>query len=436
MPVCPSCPGRSFGSEEALGQHRVAKHSAQLPMQMLPKLEKPQATPKPRTSLSAARRRENQIQVGLRNEEPIHTIGAADLQPSATPVSSTEPHELICSYNWHGSKGFHAPGHAPFWQGLPLPKTVPKDRNLKGGPPNHLAGWEKTKYPFQQVFQATLQMNPTTRFTNTSIIVTRNSLRKLLDFCSNKSQDSFRINMSLVQNTLLIEQHDSKYMASQNQGWGHSFERTFTRFPAGLESSTAHDRFLRYKIGHLECVVGFEVDACYHAPNNTNLDDAIDLENLSLGETMGKGTGKGPMKQKVSTEKGVMGKGADMEVMPQSTCAELKSTARKSKPLNAILPQLWFGRTPWLIIGSHTDGTFDKITVTDAAAHFKQWETERQVELGKLAAVLSELRDAVRMNNGEGCAAVYEKGSYARVIKVYAVEKGRVVPGEIARRFW
>src|SRR3954468_22381993 len=52
-------------------------------------------------------------------------------------------------------------------------------------------------------------------------------------------------------------------MSHQGPGWGYSFERTFTKYPPGLEGSTSHDRLLRYPIGELSCVVGFEVDACY-----------------------------------------------------------------------------------------------------------------------------------------------------------------------------
>jgi len=51
---------------------------------------------------------------GLRGREPIHTIDAATLQPSTTPVSSASPYELICSYNWQSFGGFQVPGE-PDW---------------------------------------------------------------------------------------------------------------------------------------------------------------------------------------------------------------------------------------------------------------------------------------------------------------------------------
>lgn len=322
-------------------------------------------------------------------------------------------------------------GHAPHWQELPLPQVVPQDRDMKDVAKS-LAGWQKTKYPFEQVFQATQLMNPEFRFSDVDVLTTRNSLRKLLDFCCNRSQDSFRINLTLVRNTLLIEQHDNKFMLSQNLGWGHGFERTFTKFPPGLEDSTSHDRFLRYPVGALNCIVGFEVDACYKQHDETSEEiDTQGLKSLTLQEPS---LASSPPESSTSNSN-PPGQPTRANVMQQSTAAELKSSS-KNKSLNSVLPQLWFGRTPWLITGHHIAGTFDKISVTDAAAHFERWETERQLDLQKLATVLVELRDAVRKNEGKGCAAVYEKGVGARVIKVCALDKSRKVPDDIVRSFW
>ncbi|KAK3330702.1 geranylgeranyl pyrophosphate synthetase [Apodospora peruviana] len=457
MPACQHCPpGRVFTSEVALIHHQAAKHSHLLSSST----QQPGSsgggvnTGRPPPSIPGAplalvarnslQRRDNWIYKGLRgrDEEPIHLIDLATLQPSATPVSGATSYELVCSYNWLSGSGagFLVPGHAPVWQDLALPVSVPKIDNRNNRKPSRqrhsYPAWHSTKYPFEQVFQATASMSPDFRFSDVDIVTTRNSLRKLLNFCRGRSQDSFRINLSLVADkTLLIEQHDSKSMASRPFGWGHEFERTFTKFPPGLDldRSTSHDRFLQYPLGELNCVVGFELDACYYGETEQRQEADVDaatglLEELALEEET-------PLSEKRT---GVMS-----QVMPQDTAAELKSKTKGSTKatIGTFLPQLWFGRTPWLIVGSHTEGTFFEISVTDvvAAGHFTRWETERQADLRKLVAVLGELRDAVRRRNNACCAAVYEKdvSSTQRVIKMCALANERMgVPAEVVRQFW
>ncbi|KAK0732260.1 hypothetical protein B0H67DRAFT_549859 [Lasiosphaeris hirsuta] len=461
MPSC-QC-GRLFQTGAALIQHQAAKHSLK-PQQAQPKpTTSPQRARAPSAPTRNTRPRDARIWKGVRVLEPIHTIDAAILQPSTTPVSSSLPSELICSYNWQSSGGFHVPGHAPLWQDVALPITIPSDRST---PSTGGSTWTTTKNPFEHVLQAAAVMSPDFRLDKVDIVTTRNSLRKLLDFCSGRSQQSFRVNISLVKNTLLIEQYDTAFMAFQSTGWGHNFEKTFTRFPVGLEASTTHDRFLHYPIGDLNCVVGFEVDACYEGNlgNDDKPAEATDgplelvqagMERLQLSfkteagpsDSKTKSTTASPTTSRARSKLPFT---TNTKIMPQSTAAEIKS--RSKKPGGTVapyLPQLWFGRTPWLIVGSHTEGTFHHISVTNVTPLLERWETEHQAELRKLAALLAELREAVRgggdgdgngngkAKEGQRCAVIYERSGAAKVIKVYALGKGEVVvPDEGYLRFW
>jgi hypothetical protein len=51
----------------------------------------------------------------------------------------------------------------------------------------------------------------------------------------------------------------------------------------------------------------------------------------------------------------------------QSTTAEIKSTASDILP-SKFMPQLWFGRTPLLLYGTHSNGTFYKVSIADPGA--------------------------------------------------------------------
>ena len=92
-------------------------------------------------------------------------------------------------------------------------------------------------------FQAVEIIRPSFRFDDVDAVVNRNSLRKLLDFCHGRSQDSFRINLHIVHNTLIIEkcEKNAKEMVrgSVESGFGHNFERTFTQLPSGWKIAQA-----------------------------------------------------------------------------------------------------------------------------------------------------------------------------------------------------
>lgn len=210
-------------------------------------------------------------------------------------------------------------------------------------------------------------MNPDFRFDDVDIVVNRNSLRKLLDLCGGRVAESFRVNLLLIHSSLFIERCEKSarqlVKGSQNSGWGRNFERTFTDIPLGVEDSTGHHRALRYPLGNLNCVVRFEVDACYEINEMKGEDKAeeptqgADAESVAL---MLDELSIGGFAQKTAARGQTTRTTGQARLPSQSTAAEIK-TSVKPKPPGAYLPQLWFGRTPWLIIGYHTDGVFREV---------------------------------------------------------------------------
>jgi len=287
-------------------------------------------------------------------------------------------------------------------------------------------------------------MSPDFRFNKIDIVTTRNSLRKFLKFCTGGRPDSFRVDLSIVKNTMFIEQYNVIDM-TQGMGWGHSFEKAFTKYPLGLEGSTTHDRFLQYPIGDLNCLVGFEVDACYEENDDeSGLQDGLErlsLDNPGPSTALPKAVGKCSMPPPSSRLP------PGTKIMPQSTAAELKTCKLGKSGITAYLPQLWFGRTSWLITGSHNQGTFTTTTITDVSSRLAQWETERQQDLRRLAAFLAALREAVRKSGKPRCCLMYEKipmpeggiRGGPNVVKLFAVKPTsteKVVPEEAFSQFW
>jgi hypothetical protein len=84
---------------------------------------------------------------------------------------------------------------------------------------------------------------------------------------ASRGQDSFRIDLHSVYNTLIMQrcERSAKEIihGSARSGHGHNFERVFTKPAVGLEDSTSHHRILRYDIRGLDIAVRSEVDASY-----------------------------------------------------------------------------------------------------------------------------------------------------------------------------
>ncbi|KAK2597170.1 hypothetical protein N8I77_013033 [Diaporthe amygdali] len=203
--------------------------------------------------------------------DAVDTVTMASLEPSdsETIILSSDQYNLICSYNWVNKTqpAVYVPGGAPIFEEISLPATVKPDSGRQFVDQNAA---RIPDYPFEVVFQAAEMMNPTVRFDDIDVLTNRNSLRKFFEFCKGRAQDSFRVNLYLVNNTLIIERcvrSTTEFLyGSGGSGFGHNFEKAATRLPPGLENSLGHHRVLQYDFGGLKCAVRFEVDASYKDP--------------------------------------------------------------------------------------------------------------------------------------------------------------------------
>lgn len=291
-------------------------------------------------------------------------------------------------------------------------------------------------------------MNPTVRFDEIDVLTNRNSLRKFFDFCKGRAQKSFRVNLHLVNDTLIIARCEKwtteLLLGSEDSGFGHNFEEAVTRLPRGLENSSGHHRVLRYDFGGLNCAVRFEVDASYDDPDAIRKSELHVPKAESCGEkaaclptafsAMGTDkTGSGSTGGSAATIS--RGSGTD-----QASVAELKSRKdHSSKPKPNWLPQLWFGRTRYLIAGHHENGTFDEVHVHDLREQLEAWEKVEvnQEALQKMAVLLSRLRNIVRANEAKSCVVICEKAVKPPVLRVHASTSGRrPLPATVVEKFW
>jgi hypothetical protein len=278
-------------------------------------------------------------------------------------------------------------------------------------------------------------MHPNFHFSSrVDVLVRRNTLRKLLIFCQGggKQQESYRINLFCVGNTLIMERcegsDDMMLHGSRDSGYGHSFERAFTRPHPGCEDTSGHHRVLLYDVGGVRCAVSFEVDACLRA-------EGVDEETSTAAETS-EDTPDSPADDDdpdPSVVK-VIHRGSGT---PQSAVAELKITKKK---LWWLLPQMWFGRNRYFIKGvaPAEPGRVEKIEATELAPEFTSWEEKPAIQksLRKLATLLSRLQGLVRATEEKACVLVYEAGDVS-TLNVYAWIPGRkALPDDIVEKYW
>lgn len=291
-------------------------------------------------------------------------------------------------------------------------------------------------------------MNPAVRFDEIDVLTNRNSLRKFFDFCKGRVQESFRVNLHMVSDTLIIERcvrSTSEFLyGSSGSGFGHNFEKVATRLPQGLENSSGHHRVLRYDFGGLKCAVRFEVDATYDDPDTVGESERKVSKSESYGEEV---ASLATTFSSIAVDKaGSRSTGGSADTIPrgagtdQASVAELKSRKdHRSKPKPDWLPQLWLGRTRYLITGHHENGTFDDVRVHDLRDELEAWEKNEanQEALQKMAVLLSRLGDIVRTNEAKSCVALCEKAVKPYTLRIHASTSGKgPLPASVVEKFW
>ncbi|MCJ1475563.1 hypothetical protein MMC13_004226 [Lambiella insularis] len=378
--------------------------------------------------------------------EMLKTFEQIELEASSSEVTSTAGFDLLCTYNWSLGKvpSIYVPVKAapPLWTPVELPKTLPKDSGT------HFVDQNAAKmptYPFEPVFGALSIMNPTFDFNDVDIVANRNSFRKLLDFSRGRVPDSFRIDLNMLKNTLFLTRRERNnrqiIYGSQNSGVGHNFEQAFTQPEAGIEDSSAHHRVIRYKLGELDCVVRFEVDAWCQGEGDSSEAELAKFENSSLHEDILPGASFASLSLNDANNKTpgqyqptrTIPRG---HLVPSSRIAEVKARSGVAN-LQQMIPQLWFGRTPHLFIGSHKKGTFSGVRSINMMARFPDWEKTQQDVLRKMARLIAELRETARAAEGGACVAVCDKKVRPFRLNVFASKgKTSVLPDNLVRQYW
>lgn len=204
----------------------------------------------------------------------------------------------------------------------------------------------------------------------------------------------------------------------------------------GLEDSSSHHRMVRYALGDLKCVVWFEADAyCGKKEDPWVLNKrCVNVFSTRREEDMrAKLNQMSPIKLEgaanTSQHTSVVFSG---RIVPSSTIAELKTFQSEKFRIEKHLPQLRFGRTQNLLVGTHVDGTFHELENINVASRLLDWETTYQVELCKLAWLVAELRQATRRIPG-GCCVLVGRDRARKAIVYTASSRTPILPEYIVK---
>lgn len=280
-------------------------------------------------------------------------------------------------------------------------------------------------------------MNPGITFDLVDVLIKRNTLRKLLAFCQGRAQSSFRIQLFLVGNTLIAERCEPSASmmlhGSVNSGFGHSFERAFTRPHPGCEDSSGHHRVLQYDIGSMRCAVCFEVDVAYAEPG-TPVDAG--LEQLH-GRSPHAGAPPAGVDSLGEPDAGQVQAISRGNGTPQSQVAEMKVSRQI---LEYAMPQMWFGRNHYHIQGHRPNrsGLVTEVAVTKLPWELVRWEQKPDIQLAlrKLDALLSQLKHVVTRTREKACVLVYDENAHP-TLDLFACTSGRAaLPADIVKKFW
>ncbi|KAH9204053.1 hypothetical protein DL95DRAFT_129929 [Leptodontidium sp. 2 PMI_412] len=189
----------------------------------------------------------------------------------------TKDVNFIASYNRSNSDDpvIFVPGSPARWNPPSLPYQVPKDNGQVFIDQNSHRSPSASFDPF--FFKALLTMHPNFNMKPIGLTTDRNSLRKLLQFVSGKVPKSWRIDVDIVEDTMLLTRWEENQLqiitGARDSGYGHEFEKDFLCFDLNLQGSSGHHRIIRYSLGGIESLVRFEVDG--YVDDGSGIDDEL-----------------------------------------------------------------------------------------------------------------------------------------------------------------
>ncbi|KAI0468753.1 geranylgeranyl pyrophosphate synthetase [Xylaria cf. heliscus] len=300
----------------------------------------------------------------------------------------------LSSYNWLGTESptIVVPGSPALWAPPSRPTQVSKDSGrvyINQNAARH------PDSPLEPLFLALYATQPSFDICSTDIVTDRNNLRKLLSFVQPGAEGDaltpFTIEIEIHKGTALFsrveERNEEHIPPGEFRGFGHEFEKVYTR--QQINGSTGHHRIVSYHFAGMNFIVRHETDG--YVAGNVNSRSSADeissvLESLSLDPN--------------PTRPGLIVR-REGKTIPLDSTLEIKTRASHRRlSIQEIAPQIWVSQTPKLVRAYHRGGKFEEPQVEDVTSDVRRWQTDNQVQLKRLAALIRKILDIVKgLNN-------------------------------------
>jgi len=288
-------------------------------------------------------------------------VSVTDVQAIASysSVPSTQPRLII-------------PGSPPIWTGNVPDRIKPDSQTGAAKKKAACLGVLSSPVPIFVAVQALHEGagKPKFDYKSLDIVADRNTLRKLLRWAkgSREHNVSFRVDIQRAGNTcifIMCTEGPQERAKQSTMGYGFGFEQKTTCAAPGCEQAAEYARIIAYKLGGLNILLRFEVDACIQTqtePQTTQGDLTTKLSGLTLNSSSAqvKGAAKPSTAFGLSVELQ-----PSQELVPQTSLVELVTrSVQYDVGWGELFPQLYLSQTEHVFIAKHSRGVFRGIPVS------------------------------------------------------------------------
>ena len=345
---------------------------------------------------------------------------------------SPENFTALSSYNWLPGRAIAVPGNVIVTMliaGVPrrwkepkgLPIQIKADRGVVFLDENK-ARW--SKYPLEPLFRSIYFLAPEFDPKSIDLVTDRKNLRELLNIISGKLVKDFRVDIQLIQDTLLFTRWGkaAKSYISGSRGYGHMFEKALGTYPKSFAQSTSHHRVVKYTLAGMRIVLRFEADGYLPSQDISSCKPVARQHHSSNAAVHATNT----------SSLRVISAGLDV---PHNSLVELKTcNENRGLAISKVADQLWFGQVPHLKIGYHTEGKFQRIEDRDVEEHeeFLCFGRIKGQNLRKMIGVIENIRRIMKEHETHGAVLICDEKS----LHLYKAQNGvHALPHELLSRW-
>ncbi|KAF2817364.1 uncharacterized protein BDZ99DRAFT_356535, partial [Mytilinidion resinicola] len=318
-----------------------------------------------------------------------------------------------------------------------LPERIP--RNSGTHYVNQDAHLEE-RYPFKPLFSALEKTKPDYDMKDVDIVADTGTFLTLLGFLDGQTEEDIRIELHLVENTLVLtsrEQYTSVNIDPKRgslRPYEHSFPKHCSEFPEKENGAHTHHRAVRYTLGGLNFIVKYQPHAFCEGGDYVTEGTSVGSNESAQAGTHSRNVSNGS----ASTTASLPSSKRIKAPCYAELTARFEGNKFKEEPIDTPyhFPRMYFGRIPTIIVGTYRDGSFSSIQAFDSKRMLSEWEVERQEDLRKLVRLLRDWRDATEQAGGKA-VALCDAQFWPLKFEVYKMQSPRGVLEEaMVNKFW